>query len=114
MIAAALVKAGFQTVLPLAPEFIHNEDGRQKQDCQREAVKRWLDGKAHGYRWLNAVFLADALYSNYPICTAIVEKGTHFIFSCKPDSPRWLYDSIDQGCMKGKTVEKWTAQEHLE
>jgi len=114
MIAAALVKPGFQTVVPLVPEFIRNEDGMQKQDCEREAVKRWLESKAEGYRWLNPVFLGDDLYSNYPVCTAIMEKGMHFIFTCKPDSHRWLYDSIDQGCMKGKTVEKWTGREHLE
>jgi hypothetical protein len=30
MIAAALVKPGFGTVLPLEPEFIRNGDGRDK------------------------------------------------------------------------------------
>jgi len=114
MIAAALVKPGLQTVLPLAPEFIRNEDGKEKQDCEREAAKRWLAGKAEGYRWLNPVFLGDDLYSNYPVCMAIVEKGMHFIFTCKPDSHRWLYDSVDEGCMAGKTVIKWTGREHLE
>jgi hypothetical protein len=102
MIAAALVKPGLPTVLPLAPEFIRNEDGQEKQDCEREAAKRWLSDKAEGYRWLGPVYLGDDLYSNYPACAAIVEKEMHFIFTCKPDSHRWLYDSIDSGCMKGK------------
>jgi len=114
MIAAALVKPGYQTVLPLAPEFIRNEDGQEKQDCERKAAKRWLENNAEGYRWLKPVFLGDDLYSHYPVCTAIVEKGMHFIFTCKPDSHPWLFDSIDSGCMKAKTVEKWTGREHLE
>ena len=114
MIAAALVKPGFGTVLPLAPEFIRNEDGEEKQDCERKAAKRWLESKVEEYRWLNPVFLGDDLYSHYPVCTAIVEKGMHFIFTCKSDSHQWLYDSIDSDCMKGKTVGEWTGRSHLE
>ena len=114
MIAAALVKPGLATVLPLEPEFIRNEDGEEKQDCERNAGKRWIQNKAEGYRWLNPVFLGDDLYSNYPVCTSIIEKGTHFIFTCKMDSHPWLYDSIDSGCMKEKKDEKWSGREHLE
>jgi hypothetical protein len=114
MIAAALVKPGFPTVLPLAPEFIRNEDGHEKQDCEREAAKRWLANYAEEYKWLNPVFLGDDLYSHYPVCTAIVEKGTHFIFTCKPDSHPWLFDSVDSGCMQGKTAGKWNGRNHLE
>jgi len=97
----------------LIPEFIRNEDGEEKQDCEREAAKRWIANNADEYKWLHPVFLGDDLYSNYPVCTAIIGKGTHFIFTCKPDSHVWLYDSIDSGCMKGKTVERWTGREHL-
>jgi hypothetical protein len=114
MIAAALVRPGFQTVLPLVPEFIRNEDGNEKQDCERQAAKRWLSNNAKEYRWLNPVFIGDDLYSNYPVCHAIVEEKMHFIFTCKPTTHTWLYDSIDKQCMKGKTVKKWTGREHLE
>ena len=114
MIAAALVKPGLGTVLPLAPEFIRNEDGQEKQDCERNAAKRWLESKAEEYRWLNPVFLGDDLYPNYPVCMAIVGKGMHFIFTCKPDSHLWLYDSIDSECMRRKRVSAWTGREHLE
>jgi hypothetical protein len=114
MIAAALVQPGMGTVLPLNPEFIRNEDGEGKQDCEREAAKRWLGNNGERYKWLNPVYLGDDLYSTYPVCTAILGKGGHFIFTCKPDSHPWLYDSIDKGCMEGKTVEKWTGRQHLE
>ena len=29
-------------VINLAPEFIKKEDGKNKQDCENAAVKRWL------------------------------------------------------------------------
>ena len=113
MVAAVLVKPGEQTVLPLNPEFIRNEDGKEKQDCERNAVKRWLSTNAESYKWLNPILLGDDLYSDYPTCIAIKEKGLHFLFTCKPDSHKWLYDSIDDECLERKTVKIWTGREHL-
>lgn len=114
MVAAVLVKGKEQTVLPLAPEFIRNEDGQEKQDCERNAGKRWLDSNAERYKWLNPILLGDDLYSDYPTCEAILDKELHFLFTCKPDSHKWLYDSMDEGCMEKKTVRTWTGREHLE
>jgi len=37
-----VVAPGHQQVLPLPPEFIIPQDGAEKQDCERNAVKRWL------------------------------------------------------------------------
>jgi hypothetical protein len=114
VIAAVLVKAGEDTVIPLNPEFIRNEDGQEKQDCERNAVKRWLETNSEGYKRLNPILLGDDLYSDYPTCAMIVEKGLHFLFTCKPDSHKWLHDSIDDGCMERKTVRIWTGRNHLE
>jgi hypothetical protein len=114
MVAAVLVKPKEETVLPLGPEFIRNEDGFEKQDCERNAVKRWLSRNAEGYKWLNPIYLGDDLYSDYPTCVAIMEKGQHFLFTCKADSHKWLYDSIDESCFERKTVRTWTGRHHLE
>ena len=114
MVAAVLVKAKEETVLPLAPEFIRNEDGEGKQDCERNAGKRWLENNADRYTWLNPIVIGDDLYADYPTCMAIVGKGFHFLLTCKPDSHKWLYDSIDEGCLEKKTVRTWNGREHLE
>ncbi|MDR0264467.1 MAG: ISNCY family transposase [Sphingobacterium sp.] len=114
MVAAVLVKGKEGTVLPLNPEFIHNEDGSQKQDCERNAAKRWLESNSDSYKWLNPILLGDDLYSDYPTCTQVLEKGLHFLFTCKGESHKWLYDSIDDECMKVKTVKTWTGRHHLE
>jgi hypothetical protein len=48
MAAAAAVKQGQETVLPLTPEFIRNEDGQEKQGCGRNdglsAIGKAVDG----------------------------------------------------------------------
>jgi hypothetical protein len=77
MAAAVVVKAKEETVLPVNPEFIRDEDGSEKQDCERNAAKRRLENNAHRYKWLNPVLLGDDLYADYPACTAILEKGLH-------------------------------------
>ena len=41
-ITPVLVKPGSTQVLTLPPEFIVPQDGHEKQDCERTAVKRWL------------------------------------------------------------------------
>jgi hypothetical protein len=41
-LGASFMAPGHQHVLPLPPEFIVPQDGAQKQDCERNAAKRWL------------------------------------------------------------------------
>ena len=42
LLSATVVAPGTNRVVPLMPEFIANEDGAEKQDCERSAVKRWF------------------------------------------------------------------------
>jgi hypothetical protein len=60
------------------------------------------------------MFLGDDLYADYPACRAILEKRMHFLFTCKPDSHPWMYDSLDEGCLERKNVKTWTGRQHLE
>ena len=41
-LGATIVAPGHQRVLPLPPELIAPQDGAEKQDCERNAAKRWL------------------------------------------------------------------------
>ena len=59
MLAATLVAPGHNMVLPLMPEFIVRPDGAEKQDCERNAAKRWLAAHAERVRELRPVFLGD-------------------------------------------------------
>src|ERR1019366_3643182 len=46
MLAATIVAPGHNMVVPLMPEFIVKPDGAEKQDCERNAAKRWLAAPA--------------------------------------------------------------------
>ena len=66
VLAGALVRPGKTEALPVMGEFIRNEDGKEKQDCERNAAKRWLSKHADEYKWLKPTLLGDDLFSNYP------------------------------------------------
>jgi hypothetical protein len=42
MPGAAIVHPDFKEVIPLAPEFIIKQDGQTKNDCERNAAKRFF------------------------------------------------------------------------
>jgi len=68
------------------PKFITSQDGAEKQDCERNAAKRWLATHGPRLRELRPVYLGDALFACQPICEAVLESGSDFLFTAKPAS----------------------------
>ena len=50
-------------VLPLMPQFISQQDGAEKQNCEGNAAKRWLITHSGRVAELRPVYLGDALFS---------------------------------------------------
>ena len=50
VITPTLVSPLMSEIIPLMPEFIRNEDGSEKQDCEINASKRWLKRVFPNYR----------------------------------------------------------------
>jgi hypothetical protein len=120
-LGASIVAPGHPHVLPLPPEFIVAQDGAEKQDCERNAAKRWLarHGASLGHR--RPVFLGDDLFACQPIAAAIQAAGGNFILTCKPTSHRtiteYLYgatlaehrETVLQRGKRTTTVYRWLA-----
>ena len=96
LLAATAVAPGHSKVVPLFPEFIAPQDGADKQDCERNAAKRWHARHAARLRPLRPVYLGDDLFACQPIVKMLVDAGDDFIFTCKETSHRALYDFIDK------------------
>jgi Transposase DDE domain len=92
MLAATIVAPGHAMVVPLMPEFIVKPDGAEKQDCERNAVKRWLVSHAPRMAALRPIYLGDDLFACQPIAEAVIASGGDFLFTAKPDSHKTLYD----------------------
>jgi hypothetical protein len=101
-------------VLALPPEYIMPQDGHEKQDCERAASKRWVKQHAAHYAPLNAILLGDDLYASQPLCQHILDHDLHFLFVCKPDSHKTLYQWVDAFAAAGKvdtfSIRKWNGK----
>ena len=67
LLSATVVAPGTNRVVPLMPEFIANEDGAEKQDCERNAVKRWFGKHAERIKSLKPIYLGDDLFACQPV-----------------------------------------------
>jgi len=92
MLAATLVAPDHAMALPLMPEFIAPQDGAEKQDCERNAARRWLAAHGGRVKALRPVYLGDDLFACQPIAEAITAAGGDFLLTAKPASHKALYD----------------------
>jgi hypothetical protein len=93
-LGATILAPGHQQVLPLPPEFIAPQDGAEKQDCERNAAKRWLARHGRSLPQLRPIFLGDDLFACQPIAAAIQQTGSNFILTCKPSSHQTITEYL--------------------
>ena len=103
-ITPVIVAPGQPYAIPPRPEFIIPRDGSTKQDCEINAGKRWLDHNGafyntglpvRGTQTGNDTLLDDDLYAHQPFCRRTLRNNYHFIFVCKPDSHKYLYQWVE-------------------
>ena len=93
-ITPVIVNPDIKRVLPLMQEFISNDDGEDKQDCEVNASKRWMDTFNNPTN-KNIIVLGDDLYSREPMIKKVLEKKYSYIFVAKKESHKYLYEQID-------------------
>lgn len=103
-------------VLPLPPECIVPQDGHDKQDCEQQAIKRWLAQHLGRYEAHHVTMLGDDLYSRVPLCELIAETHQqYFFFVCKPTSHKELYQTLETlaevGGIEHKQLRHWNASQ---
>jgi hypothetical protein len=94
LVSATRVVPEHNRVVPLELEFIVPQDGHDKQDCESQAVRRWLERHGRRHARLKPVYLGDDLFSRQPICEAVWAANGHFLFVCKPASHQTIEDYL--------------------
>ena len=84
MLAAVLVHPNKREVFPLSCESIERQDGRVKNDCERNAAKRLINKLLKSYEKEPIVILADALHANEPQIEQILSSGWDYLMTAKP------------------------------
>jgi hypothetical protein len=114
VLTPVVAQPGNEHVIALEPEFIIPQDGQEKQDCEIQAGKRWIEKHGEYLATLGVTILGADLYSRQPYCQALKDKHLHYILVCKRESHEYLYESVDylaaQGVLGTKVVRKWNAK----
>jgi hypothetical protein len=85
---------GKAQVLVLEPASITPQNGKEKQDWELEAGKRWLETYGRFYAKQGSTILGDDLFCHQPFLLAVKSKYLHFILVCKPDAHPALDDMV--------------------
>lgn len=105
MLGAAIVHPNQKTVIPLAPEPIIKQDGEKKNDCERNAAKRFFEKLRQDHPHLPIIITEDALSANAPHIKELKRHNLRFILGVKPGDHAYLFDYAAQAQAEGKTTE---------
>jgi hypothetical protein len=102
-------------VICLDPEFITPQDGHDKQDCEQQAIKRWVERNAGHVNPWSVTILTDDLHCHQPLCELLLKHEMHFILTCKPESHEALYEELAllervTGAISTEVVRKWNGR----
>jgi len=96
MFGVCIVHPKQKNVIPLCPEPILKEDGSKKNDCERNACKRFLKHFRREHPHLKAIFLADGLSSNAPNIEMLKENNLRYILIAKPGDHHYLFEQLEK------------------
>ena len=96
MYCAAIVHPDKKTVIPFAPEPILKSDGNQKNDCERNASKRFFADLRREHPHLKIIVVEDGLASNIPHLGTLQSHNMRFLIGAKPGDHQSLFDSMQQ------------------
>jgi hypothetical protein len=104
MLGAAIVHPEQKAVIPLAPEPIIRQDGERKNDCERNAAKRFFEKLRQDHPRLPLIIIEDALSANAPHIAELKRHHLRFILGVKPGDHKYLFDYVAKARIAGQTM----------
>jgi hypothetical protein len=83
IVVGAIVNSRMKQVLPICFEPIIRSDGATKNDCERNASKRWLQNFRRDHPQLPTVIVGDGLSSNGPFIKELLAHRCKYILVAK-------------------------------
>lgn len=105
VLGAAIVHPDFKEVIPLPPEMITRQDGAKKNDCERNAARRFLKNLRQDHPHLPLIVIEDGLSSNGPHIRDLQQGGMHYILGAKLGDHPLLFHLLEQATATGQTTE---------
>jgi hypothetical protein len=105
LMGGVIIHPSRREVLPLMPEPIMNQDGETKNDCERNAAKRFLAQLKQDYPHRSFTITEDALSPNAPHIRELEQHGFHYILGVKESDHEYLFEQVALARQEGRTTE---------
>lgn len=103
LLGATLVHPDLKEVIPLMPEPIIKQDGHTKNDCERNATRRWLQHFRREHPHLPVIIVEDGLSANAPHLRDLREARVHYIIGVKHGDHAFLFEHLRADDEAGRT-----------
>ena len=104
LLGGAIVHPDFKVVIPLAPEPIIKQDGATKNDCERNAAKRFFAQLRQDHPDLPFIITEDALSANAPHLAELAKYDLRYILGVKAGDHPFLFDYLEKAHQAGQTT----------
>jgi hypothetical protein len=94
MLGAAIIHPDMREVIPLMPEPIVKQDGTEKNDCERNAAKRFIAKLRQDHPHLKFIVTEDSLSSNAPHIETLHDYACHYILGVKEGDHAYLFEQV--------------------
>jgi hypothetical protein len=104
MLGAAIIHPDVRAVMPLMPEPIGNHDGADKNDCERNAAKRFVAKLRQDHPHLKFIVTEDSLSSNAPHIETLHDHDLHYILGVKEGDHAYLFQQVQAAEQAGRVT----------
>ena len=104
MLGAAIMHPDRRAVIPLMPEPIVNHDGTDKNDCERNAAKRFVAKLRQDHPHLKFIVTEDSLSSNALHLETLQHHALHFILGVKEGDHAFLFQQVQAAEHAGRVT----------
>ena len=104
MLGAAIIHPDQRAVIPLMPEPMDNGDGRDKNDCERTAAKRFVAKLRQDHPHLKCIVTEDSLSSHAPHIETLHAHGLHYILGVKEGDHGALFQQVQAAEHAGRVT----------
>jgi len=94
MLGAAIIHPDVREVIPLMPEPIVKQDGTDKNDCERNAAKRFVAKLHQDHPHLKFIVTEDSLSSNAPHIETLQAYDLRYLLGVKEGDHTYLFKQV--------------------
>src|SRR5499433_1791375 len=104
LLGAAFIHPDKREVIPLMPEPIVTQDGSEKNDCERNAAKRFVTKFRRDHPHLKVIVTEDSLSANAPHIETLHAHDLRYILGVKEGDHTYLFQQVEAAEHAGRVT----------